>query len=621
MIAYKNTSKGFIDDVETNTIAEKIKKSVLKSFGWKKVRENEENSWINSMQFMGNVIRRAAIADDCGILIEYNLPSTSLRIDFIISGLDETGLSSFIIIELKQWKEAESTSKDGIVYTDFYGNTPHPSYQAYSYKLYLKDFNESIYKSHLQAFSCAYLHNYTEKTPEPLRNNIYKYIVNDSPLYFKDDQLQLEEFIKIYVGRGKGEDILYKIEKGNIRPSKKLIDHVSELFKGNSEFILLDEQKIAFETAKDIAINSKQKTIIIINGGPGTGKSVISMNLLGSLLKEEKNVIFIAPNASFREVMVFKLTREFDKTRIRHLLKGSSSFYGSKKNTFEVLIVDEAHRLKNGNAFMYKGKNQIEDIVNAGMVSIFFIDEKQVIRPDDIGSLDEIVRVGELNNAKIHKLNLTAQFRCSGAEGYINWVDDVLHLQATGNFDGWDKNDFEFKILSDPNELRSIIKEKSAAGSNARVLAGYAWKWTAASEGNPNGQVEDVLIPEFEFGMPWNSRSVGTTWAIDEEGIDQIGCVHTSQGLEFDFVGVIIGNDLKFNVQSNNYFTEWDEYKDSKGKQGLHGKPEELNKLVRNIYRILLTRGMKGCYVYFMDKEVEIYFRSRLDINFRNSKK
>jgi DUF2075 family protein len=261
---------------------------------------------------------------------------------------------------------------------------------------------------------------------------------------------------------------------------------------------------------------------------------------------------------------------------------------------------------------MYKGKNQVEDIVNAGMVTIFFIDEKQVIRPDDIGTLDEIVRVGELNNAKIHKLNLTAQFRCSGAEGYINWVDDVLHLQATGNFDGWDKKDFEFKIFNSPNDLRSIIKEKSAAGFNARVLAGYAWKWTAANEGNANGQVEDVLIPEFEFGMPWNSRSVGTTWAIDDEGIDQIGCVHTSQGLEFDYVGIIIGNDLKFDMQSNNYFTDWDEYKDSKGKQGLHDNPEELNKLVRNIYRILLTRGIKGCYVYFMNKEVEKYFGSRL---------
>ena len=200
MIVYKNTSSGFIKDVETNQIALRIKESVLRAFGWNKIKDNEETSWINSMQFMGNVIRRAGIADDCGVLIEYNLPSTSLRVDFIISGHDESGKASFIIIELKQWKEASSTHKDGIVHTDYFGYTTHPSYQAYSYKLYLKDYNESIYKSTIQAHSCSYLHNYVEKKPEPLKADIYKSILKESPVYFRDDQLELEEFIKIYVG-------------------------------------------------------------------------------------------------------------------------------------------------------------------------------------------------------------------------------------------------------------------------------------------------------------------------------------------------------------------------------------------------------------------------------------
>lgn len=612
MIAYSNNSKGFIEDVETNQISTRIKESVLKSFGWKKVNSNEEGAWRNSMQFMGNVIRRAGIADDCGILIEYNLPSTSLRVDFIITGLDEADKPSFIIIELKQWTEAHSTNKDGIVHTDYHGNEAHPSYQAYSYKLFLKDFNENIYKSSLQGFSCAYLHNYIEKKPEPLRDNIYKAIINDSPIYFKDDQLQLEEFIKIYVGKGKGEPILYQIENGNIRPSKKLIDHITGLFKGNKEFVLLEKQKVAFETAKDISLNATKKTVVIINGGPGTGKSVISMNLLGDLLKGKKNVVFVAPNASFRNVMVSSLARTVARNRINHLMKGSSKFYGARKNTFDVLIVDEAHRLKNETAFMYQGKNQIEDIVNAAKVSIFFIDEKQIIRPEDIGTLDEIARVAQLHDAEVHKMKLTAQFRCAGADGYINWIDDVLHLESTGNFDGWDKQDYEFKICESPTELKELIKSKSDSGLKARILAGYAWKWTAANDGNANGQVEDVLIPEFNFGMPWNSRNVGTTWAIDEEGIDQVGCVHTSQGLEFDYVGIIVGKDLQFNTPDNKYFTKWDEYKDAKGKQGLNQKPDELNKLVRNIYRILMTRGMRGCYIYFVDKETEQYFKSRI---------
>ena len=287
MIVYKNSSKGFLEEVQSNMISRKIHAAVLNSFGWNKINDKEFSSWANSMQFMGNVIRGSGIADDCGVLIEYNLPSTSLRVDFIISGHDETGKSSFIIIELKQWKDAQNTNKDGIVTTKYHGECTHPSYQAYSYKLFLKDFNQNVYNSSIQAYSCAYLHNYEQKNPEPLKSKIYEPILRESPIYFQDDQTELEEFIRIYVGKGKGEDILYQIEKGNIRPSKKLIDLVSNLFEGNNSFTLLEEQKIAFESAKEIALNAKDKTVIIINGGPGTGKSVISMNLLGALITKK----------------------------------------------------------------------------------------------------------------------------------------------------------------------------------------------------------------------------------------------------------------------------------------------------------------------------------------------
>jgi uncharacterized protein len=614
MIVYKSNTHGFLSDVRSNTLEQKINQAVLDSFGWRKVNTKERNAWSNSMQFMGNVIMNAGLAEDCGILIEYNLPSTSLRVDFIISGQDETGKSSFIIIELKQWRDGEvsSTTLDGIVNTKYYGNTTHPSYQAFSYKLYLSDFNESIFNSSIRAHSCSYLHNYVEQTPEPLKADIYKAILRDSPIYLQQDQLQLEEFIRIHVGRGKGESILYQIENGAIRPSKKLIDHVTKLFAGNSEFVLLDDQKLAFEAAMKLAICAKDKTVIVIKGGPGTGKSVISMNLLGSLLTAQQNVKFVAPNASFRDVMVDKLTQSNSSARVDHLLKGSGAFVGCRKNTFDVLVVDEAHRLKDGSAFMYKGENQIEDIMNASRVSIFFIDEKQVIRPGDIGTEKEIIRLAEKYKANFEKFQLKAQFRCAGADGYINWLDDVLQLEATGNFDGWDKKDFDFKIFSNPDHLRREIKAKVDVGLSARILAGYSWEWTSAKDGNSNGQIADIEIKEFDFRMPWNSRSVGTTWAIDPTGINQVGCVHTSQGLEFDYVGVIIGKDLQFDVSKNEFITKWEEYKDSKGKQGLKKNPVALNQLVRNIYRILLTRGMKGCYVYCVDKNIEAYLKSSL---------
>ncbi|MFZ6015162.1 MAG: DNA/RNA helicase domain-containing protein [Patescibacteria group bacterium] len=614
MIVYQNTVLGFKEDVDRNRIADAVQEEIIRAFNGRRIAPSEFASIQNSLGFMERVVRRSDVPDDCGILLEYNIPATNNRIDFIISGKNSAGEENFIIVELKQWEHAQSTAKDGIVETFLGGKereTAHPSYQANSYRLFLQDFNENIYSGYIKAYSCAYLHNYRERKPEPLKAPIYSTLITESPIYLKDDSEKLANFIKAYVGNGKGMDILYKLEKGRIKPSKKLIEHVCSMFAGNQDFILLDEQKVAYELAKDIATNAKEKSVVIITGGPGTGKSVISVNLLGGLLKAELNTVFVAPNAAFRSVLMQQLAREFPRNRIQHLFKGSAGFVNTEKNIYDVIIVDEAHRLKDGTAYQYQGENQIIDIINSTTTTIFFVDEYQMIRPEDIGSIAEIKRVANKLGAKVHESALTAQFRCAGAEGFVNWLDDVLQIKETANYDGWDKKSFEFKIFDDPNNLHKAIKEKHDKKLKARLLAGYAWKWTAQREGNQDAQVCDITVPEFGFQLPWNSRRVGSTWAIDESGINQVGCIHTSQGLEFDYIGVIIGDDLKFDSEKDKFFVDWSAYKDVKGKRGLRDKPEELSKLVRSIYKVLMTRGMKGCYVYFTDKETEKYFKKR----------
>jgi len=615
MILYQGTVKEFSETIDTNQIISKLE-SVFRTNLGRSLPPAEKSAYMNSLPAMERAVRHSGIAQDCGVLIEFIIPLTSNRIDFLIAGEDESGQRNFIIVELKQWQDAESTTSDGIVRTFLNGrvrDTTHPSYQANSYKLFLSDFNEDIGTGgSIQAYACAYLHNYQKKNPEPLLENTYQENVELAPLYFRDDQERLEKFLQKYVGKGNGTEILYQLDNGKIKPTKKLIEHVSGLFMGNKEFVLLDEQKIAFEKARSAAINKENKSVVIIKGGPGTGKSVISVNLLGQLLKDGLNVLFIAPNASFRDVMVKRLSQEHSRVRIKNLFKGSGGFVETDPNTFDVLIVDEAHRLKKKGAYMYLGENQIEDIIRSSKTSIFFIDDDQAIRPEDIGSIREIKRIAEEYRAEVYELELTAQFRCAGAEGYINWLNDVLHIKETANFNGWDKKDFDFKIFDDPNKLREAIKDKDAKGEQARILAGYAWKWTSVGDGNNNAEIEDVMIPEFDFRMPWNSRSVGTTWAVDAAGIGQAGCIHTSQGLEFDYVGVIIGKDLSFDPVKSEFYTDHEEYKDIQGKRGLKEKPEELNRLVRNIYKVLMSRGMKGCYVYFVDKETERYFKSRM---------
>jgi DUF2075 family protein len=613
MVIYRKSSAEFLDDVDNNTIVEAIQRAFIKQLGWFPVQE--VRPWNNSMRFMESIIRKAGVQKDCGVLIEYRIPTTAKRIDFVIAGLDDQGTKNLVIVELKQWDSAQATTMDGVVVAYVnrgFKDLTHPSYQAYSYKTLLADFNENIETKSITPHSCAYLHNYKEKDPEPLRSKIYEKIVDDSPLFFQHDTEKLQEFILEHVGRGKGMQILYEIESGKIRPSRKLIDHVCGMFKGNRVFTLVDNQKVAFEKALSIAFHAAKKTVLIVKGGPGTGKSVISVNLLGELLKKKHNVVFVAPNAAFRDVMVRSLAQENQLTRLKNLFKGSSSFVNVKANLYDTIIVDEAHRLKNGTAYQYRGDNQIEDVIKAGFTTILFIDDCQRIRPDDIGSVTEITRVAKLFNADIQEVELDAQYRCAGAEGFVNWLDDVLQIHETANFDGWDRKDFEFRIFDDPNALHRALKEKQRGGFTARMLAGYAWKWTSERNGNRNGEVDDVVIPQHKFKMPWNSRRARTTWAMDPSGIDQIGCIHTSQGLEFDYVGVIIGSDLEFDSASNSYRVRWKNYKDSAGKKGMKDDPERLCQLVKNIYKTLMSRALKGCYVYVCDSGLAEHLNASL---------
>ncbi|SFA75557.1 hypothetical protein SAMN05216312_101302 [Cohnella sp. OV330] len=614
MIIFSSSAREFREKVDSNLLTVTIEEAFVRKMGMQP-SQGEIRAWNNSMQFMERVIRNSNIADDCGILIEYNIPATSKRVDFIVTGHDEAGNKNFIIVELKQWDSAKATDREDVVLACVGGREremTHPSYQAWSYRQHLEDMNEAVHSHKLRSYSCAYLHNYRTPQPDPLQSEQYQPIIKKAPLFRSEDTLKLQDFIHKHTGKGNGINLLYLIENGKIRPSKKLIEHIDGLFKGSAEFTLLDEQKIAYESIISAAKDVTKKKTVIVKGGPGTGKSVISMNALGGLLKKKLNVKFVAPNASFRSAMVETLVdrQAKHKVRVRNLFSGSGQFYHSPANFFDVLIVDEAHRLKGKGAYMYQGVNQIEDIIKSSKVNVFFIDDFQRIRPDDIGTVEEIKRIAELNGSEVFEYALSAQFRCSGAEGFLNWIDHIFQIRETGNFNGWDQDAFQFVLMDSPHSVYDHIKRKVDEGYKARMLAGYAWNWTDAKDGNPNGEIEDVDIPEHQFKMPWNGRAL-STWAIDERGVEQIGCVHTSQGLEFDYVGVIIGNDLRYDLDTKQICADYDNYKDKMGKRGLKNDSQQLTKLIKNIYKVLISRGMKGCYLYCCNSELQKYLEQQ----------
>lgn len=612
MIIYSGTSLDFQNDVDRNQIASKIEENFIEKIGYTE-SPNEKRAWRNSMNFMNNVIRNAKVPDDCGVLIEYMIPNTSNRVDFIVTGEDARQNQNYVLVELKQWEKAEKTDIPDVVRTFVgggYRNVSHPSYQADSYNRMMRNMNEGIYGNHINGYPCAYLHNYEKENPEPLLDERYRELVSEAPLFFEDNYSELEESIRKYVGCGRGMKILYEIEHGKIRPSKKLVDCVDSLYKGNDDFILIDEQNVAYQTILKEMDDLDGKKTIIVKGGPGTGKSVISFKLLHAMIDRRLNAKFVAPNAAFRETMVAKLVKDKadKKKNISQLFGGSSSFLKVPKDFYSVIITDEAHRLKGKGAFMYRGENQIEDIIHASVCNVFFVDDTQQVRPDDIGTAEEIRRVAEKEHSEVYEMELKAQFRCAGAEGFINWVTDVLQMEQTGNYNGWDSGAFDFMLVDDPNTLASMIREKNKNDSTARLTAGFAWPWSKEE----HAAIRDVTMPEYNFSMPWNERYNRSLFAIKDDSIDQVGCIHTVQGLEFDYVGVIIGNDLRYDPETRRIYADYEEYKDNSGKKGLKNQPERLTAYVKNIYKVLMSRGMKGCYVFCRDKNLEAYFEQRM---------
>ena len=622
MLVYEGIKSGFIEDVNLNKIVDKIYDKYKQLFG--RTSESQLNSWKNSMQYMRGVLDDSGIPNNAGVAIEFNIPTTSKRIDFILSGRDSKRKDSVIIIELKQWETCNAVeNKDGIVSTFTGGairEVAHPSYQAMSYANLIKDFNETVQLDEIGLYPCAFLHNYDLKDDDPICSSQYQEYIKEAPMFGTNDFGKLRNFIKKYIVEGDDRELLYKIENGRIRPSKRLQDSLAQMLQGNKEFNMIDEQKVIYEDAIRMAIDtvaSNTKNVFVVQGGPGTGKSVLAINLLVELTNRNMTTFYVTKNAAPRAVFRDKLKGTFKMAYINNLFQGSGQFTDASKNEIDCLIVDEAHRLnaKSG-MFQNLGENQIKEIINASNFSIFFIDEDQKVTLKDIGSVDEIKRYANELGAGIKIVELESQFRCNGSDGYLAWLDNLLEIRKTANFDDMDFN-YDFRVLDNPNDLRNLIEEKNRENNKSRIVAGYCWDWI--SEGKNNSNIHDIVIPEYNFEMSWNLGN-SQTWAIDSTSVKEVGCIHTCQGLEFDYVGVIIGEDLRY--ENGKIVTDYS--KRAKTDQSLKGinkivkeqGQEEAYKIadsiIKNTYRTLMTRGMKGCYVYCTNKELSMYIKNKL---------
>jgi uncharacterized protein len=615
MLVYSGTKKSFSTDIRDGNIA-KIIDEKLSSLGINQGGLSQFTSWQNSLPQMYFILDDKEISDEIEVSIEYQIPLTSRRVDFLIAGSDDQNKDHVMIIELKQWQKAKKISREFLVET-FTGGANrvvvHPSQQAYSYAKLIENFNESIQEQKIQLVPCAYLHNYDETYRDEITGPEYQAVIDEAPIFLANDRSQLRTFVKSHTKNKPTKDLFKIIEHGKLKPSKALQDAIGEVMNGNEEFVLIMEQQVAYATVLKLvqkSLKKDEKHTIIIKGGPGTGKSVVAVNLLSKLIQSGFSANYVTKNSAPRAAFSKKLVSgKYKLQYLKGLFRGSSSYYDVKTNTFDCLIVDEAHRLKLKSGFMSNlGENQVKELINASKISVFLIDEDQIVTTKDIGSVSEIKKWAKELGSTVHEsedLILASQFRCNGSDGYLAFLDNLLGIRETANFNF--DFDYDVKVFDDPSEMYEALK-KTNNRNKSRMIAGYTYEWVSKDDKSKF----DIVLGQ-SFKKHWNFST--DEFAIDPESFDQVGCIHSTQGLEFDYVGIIIGKDLRY--ENGKVITDKNQTAISDKSSGVRTSKDLVlaDKIIRNTYKTLLSRGQKGCFIYCEDKNLSSVLKTKLTKN------
>ncbi|WP_026005203.1 DNA/RNA helicase domain-containing protein [Streptomyces sp. AA1529] len=580
------------------------------------VGSSEARSWERSIPALVTALNEAGLGD-VEVLLEYALPLNSKRADAVLAGRHPaTGEPSYVVVELKQWGQAEPDEEDAeLCHVGRTAPVLNPIEQVRRYCQYLVNFNGALAEHPHRVSGVAYLHNATEFGVAGLR------------AIERDDQGQM------FTGQQRGEFLKYLRSKlsdtapgapradellnGKQGPSKQLMAIAAQEVREREQFVLLDEQQVAYRMVLNAVRKAKQadsKEVVVVTGGPGTGKSVIALSLLGELYRQGISALHATGSQAFTKTM--RKVAGFRKREVQDLFKYFNSFMAAEKNSLDVLICDEAHRMRETSANRYTsaalrtGKPQVEELIDAARVPVFLLDQHQVVRPGELGTEAEIRAAAEKKNLACTVIPLDSQFRCGGSDAYLRWVVRLLGLEEGGPV-VWEPDDrMELRIADSPEEMERFLDERRAQGFGARMSAGYCWTWSP--EPKPGEPLPaDVVIGD--WARPWNLRGdrgvagapPSALWATDPAGFGQVGCVYTAQGFEYDWSGVIIGPDLLW--RGDRWITDRTVSKDPAFTKTT--SDDDVDRLIRNTYKVLLTRGMVGTVVHSTDPETQAKLR------------
>lgn len=546
------------------------------------------------------------------MLFEYQLPLTSKRADVVLVGRHPTtGGPSYLVVELKQWSHAERfEDSDTLVRIEQYGQRPvtHPALQVRDYCDYMLGFTTLLADEPEALAGAAYLHNATDHGVSDL---FHLPGDQNGSIFTGQRRGEFVDFLKSRFSPGhSGRQYADRLLASRIAPSKQLLALAAEEVQHREMFTLLDEQRDAYNYvlhAVERARRADTKTAVIVSGGPGSGKSVIALSLLGELSRQGRTVLHATGSRSFTQTL--RKVAGKRAPRVQKMFQYFNSFIAAAPNDLDALILDEAHRIRETSANRWTkadlrtGRPQIEELIDAARVPVFLLDEYQVVRPGEQGTVEDIEARAAARGIHVEKINLDDQFRCGGSEEYVLWTKRLLGLEGDRPIPWIGDPHFEVQVVDSPSEMEAYLQSRREDGYGARMAAGYCWPW---SDPRPDGSlVPDVQIEG--WSRPWNlkgERSIGgapaaALWATDPAGFGQVGCVYTAQGFEYDYAGVIIGPDLVW--RDGRWLSVRGANKDPDFRNRTKVSDAEFDRLVRNVYKVLLTRGMRGVCIYSTD--------------------
>ncbi|MEU0927458.1 DNA/RNA helicase domain-containing protein [Streptomyces solisilvae] len=577
--------------------------------------DSERRSWENSLPALAEVLCDAGL-DDVEVLVEHQLPLTSLRADIVLAGSHPTtGSPSYVIIELKQWSEARLVpGADNLCLVERMGNRPalHPVAQVRRYCDYLQDFTNVLSDQEDAVAGVAYLHY----AADPGVSELFRFPDAKAQLFTDTSRGELIRYLRTRLsaldGSPEGDHLLNSPHA----PGRQLMRAAAAEIIDGGEFLLMDEQEVAARLVKraaNLSRQSDQKEVIVISGGPGSGKSIIALHLMGHLLRNGRSVVHATGSKSFTTTLRHVVGTKND--RIPKLFRYFFDFTDAERNGLDVLICDESHRMRQRSARQdtYAGhrssRRQVEELIDAARVPVFLLDEHQVVRPGEMGSVKTIDEAAHARGCIVRHVNLNSQFRCGGSRAYEYWVLRLLGLEPGGPIQWQPEENFELLVAESPQEMESYLRGQQDSGYTSRMTAGFCWSWS--DPGTDGSLVDDVVIDAWR--RPWNLRSeqplggapASSLWATDPSGFGQIGCIYTAQGFEYAWNGVIFGPDLVW--RGNGWRAVRGESKDHTVKKAM---PEAFDRLIRNTYKVLLTRGLAGAVLYSTDPETRAMLAS-----------